>query len=76
MSERVLATYGLCKSFGALTATDDVSIDLRPGEIHAIIGPNGAGKSTLIGQICGGIAPDRGRVEWSGRSEGPQRGRR
>ncbi|MEM7752675.1 MAG: ABC transporter ATP-binding protein [Pseudomonadota bacterium] len=67
MSDAVLATYGLRKSFGALTATDDVSVDLRDGEIHAIIGPNGAGKSTLIGQICGGIQPDAGRVELLGR---------
>lgn len=62
MSEPVLATRNLCKTFNALVATDDVSIDLKPGEIHAIIGPNGAGKSTLIGQICGGIKPDAGSV--------------
>ncbi|MEP2784667.1 MAG: ABC transporter ATP-binding protein [Pseudoruegeria sp.] len=62
MSEPVLATQNLVKSFGALKATDDVSIDLIPGEIHAIIGPNGAGKSTLIRQICGGLKPDAGRV--------------
>ncbi len=67
MSEPVLATHGLCKRFGALTATDDVSIDLKPGEIHAIIGPNGAGKSTLIAQICGGLASDTGRVDLLGR---------
>ena len=67
MSEVILATHGLVKSFGALKATDDVSIDLRAGEIHAIIGPNGAGKSTLIAQICGGLAPDAGRVELMGR---------
>lgn len=67
MSDVVLATQGLKKSFGALTATDDVSTDLRAGEIHAVIGPNGAGKSTLIGQICGGIVPDAGRVELLGR---------
>ncbi|MEM6340898.1 MAG: ABC transporter ATP-binding protein, partial [Pseudomonadota bacterium] len=42
MFEPVLETRNLCKSFGALTATDQVSIDLRPGEIHAVIGPNGA----------------------------------
>ncbi|MEL7258725.1 MAG: ABC transporter ATP-binding protein [Pseudomonadota bacterium] len=66
MSEPVLATHGLCKRFGALTATDDVSINLKPGEIHAIIGPNGAGKSTLIAQICGGLRPDAGRVELLG----------
>ncbi len=62
MSDPILATHNLNKSFGALTATNDVSIDLNPGEIHAIIGPNGAGKSTLIKQICGGLKPDSGRV--------------
>ncbi|MEL7027508.1 MAG: ABC transporter ATP-binding protein [Pseudomonadota bacterium] len=67
MSEPVLATQNLSKSFGALKATDDVSIDLQPGEIHAIIGPNGAGKSTLIGQISGTLKPDRGRIRLSGR---------
>lgn len=67
MTEAVLATHGLCKSFGALTATDDVSIDLLPGEIHAVIGPNGAGKSTLIAQICGGLSPDSGRIDFLGR---------
>jgi branched-chain amino acid transport system ATP-binding protein len=67
MSEVVLSTHGLQKSFGALVATEDVFIDLRPGEIHAIIGPNGAGKSTLIAQICGSLRPDAGRVELLGR---------
>ncbi|MEL6521744.1 MAG: ABC transporter ATP-binding protein [Pseudomonadota bacterium] len=66
MSDAILATHNLTKRFGALTATDDVSIDLRPGEIHAIIGPNGAGKSTLIKQICGGLRPDSGTVELLG----------
>lgn len=67
MSEPVLATQNLMKSFGALKATDDVSIDLHPGEIHAIIGPNGAGKSTLISQISGGLKPDAGRIFLGGR---------
>ncbi len=62
MSDPILATRNLKKSFGALIATDDVSIDLKAGEIHAIIGPNGAGKSTLINQICGGLRPDSGSV--------------
>jgi len=67
MTEPVLATTGLTKRFGALTASDDVSISLLPGEIHAIIGPNGAGKSTLIEQICGGLMPDAGSVRFQGR---------
>ncbi|ROU03217.1 ABC transporter ATP-binding protein [Histidinibacterium lentulum] len=67
MAEPLLATRGLTKSFGAVTASEDVSIDLRPGEIHAVIGPNGAGKSTLIRQICGGLTPDRGTVTLLGR---------
>ena len=50
MTETILATYGITKSFGALKASNDISIDLRPGEIHAIIGPNGAGKSTLVAE--------------------------
>ena len=67
MSDPVLATHNLSKRFGALQATDDVSIDLRAGEIHAVIGPNGACKSTLIKQICGGLRPDSGRVSLQGR---------
>ncbi|MFY0621582.1 MAG: ABC transporter ATP-binding protein [Pelagimonas sp.] len=66
MTDVILETRGLRKAFGALQATDDVSIALRPGEIHAIIGPNGAGKSTLIGQICGSLAPDSGQVFLAG----------
>ncbi|MEP3847394.1 MAG: ABC transporter ATP-binding protein [Paracoccaceae bacterium] len=67
MSDAVLQISNLNKSFGSLQATDDVSITLMPGEIHAIIGPNGAGKSTLIKQICGNLKPDSGSVHLMGR---------
>jgi branched-chain amino acid transport system ATP-binding protein len=67
MTEPVLETRGITKRFGALVASEDISISLLPGEIHAIIGPNGAGKSTLIAQICGGLAPDAGSVHLMGR---------
>ena len=67
MTEPVLQTVGITKSFGALQASRDISIDLRPGEIHALIGPNGAGKSTLIAQIAGALAPDGGKVLLDGR---------
>jgi branched-chain amino acid transport system ATP-binding protein len=68
MAEPVLAIRGLRKSFGALVATDDVSLDLRPGEIHALIGPNGAGKSTLIKQIVGELRPDAGEIRFGGQA--------
>ena len=68
MTEAILKTRNLTKDFGALRASDDVSIDLRPGEIHAIIGPNGAGKSTLIAQICGSLTPTTGEVEFLGQT--------
>jgi len=67
MGEPVLQTAGLSKTFGALVACADVSLDVRPGEIHAIIGPNGAGKSTLLAQISGTLAPDYGAVRLCGR---------
>jgi branched-chain amino acid transport system ATP-binding protein len=54
------------KSFGALTVTDDVSLAVQPGEIHALIGPNGAGKSCLIGEITGELALDAGEVHFDG----------
>ena len=58
---------GLVKNFGALRATDDVSLAVDAGEIHALIGPNGAGKSTLVNLISGLIPPDAGRVLLAGR---------
>ena len=67
MADPVLTLSNLSKSFGALKATDTVSLTLLSGEIHALIGPNGAGKSTLIGQIAGRIAPDSGTITFRGR---------
>ena len=67
MADTVLELRGLVKAFGAVKATDGVSLDLRSGEIHALIGPNGAGKSTLINLISGRIRPDAGAVSFLGR---------
>ena len=68
--ETVLDIRDLCKSFGALKATEHVSLDLRAGEIHALIGPNGAGKSTLIHQIAGTLRPDSGDIDLLGQPVG------
>ena len=63
----ILKIAGLKKSFGALRATDDVTLNVLSGELHALIGPNGAGKSTLIGLICGELLPDAGQIVFDGR---------
>ena len=67
MSEPVLRLNAIEKSFGALKVTDNLSLDVREGETHAIIGPNGAGKTTLIDQIAGALVPDAGRIHFAGR---------
>jgi branched-chain amino acid transport system ATP-binding protein len=66
VAETLLALHGLRKSFGGLLVTDDVTLDVRQGEIHALIGPNGAGKTTLIHQVSGTLAPDAGRIRFLG----------
>lgn len=66
MAEPILSIQNLKKTFGALKATDDVSVDLRKGEIHALIGPNGAGKSTLIHQIAGTLRQNSGTIHFNG----------
>ena len=66
MTEPVLSVENVTRRFGALVASDNVSLDLRAGEIHALIGPNGAGKSTLIKQIAGGLHPNEGRIRFLG----------
>ena len=76
----VLEARSITRTFAALKANEDVSINLKQGEIHAVIGPNGAGKSTLIQQICGTLAPDSGEVFLAGENITPlkahQRARR
>jgi branched-chain amino acid transport system ATP-binding protein len=67
MAEPVLRLENLCKNFGALTVTDDVTFEVASDELHAVIGPNGAGKTTLINEISGLTAPDSGRILFAGR---------
>jgi branched-chain amino acid transport system ATP-binding protein len=67
VAEPAVRLQNLCKSFGALIVTDDLSLDVMACELHAIIGPNGAGKTTLINQISGLMAPDSGTIHFDGR---------
>src|SRR5436309_13155306 len=66
MNKTLLEVRGLRKSFGALLASDDVDLEIREGETHAIIGPNGAGKTTMISQLAGNLFPYRGPVRFAG----------
>ncbi|WP_205965417.1 ATP-binding cassette domain-containing protein [Pseudooceanicola onchidii] len=59
------------KSFGAVRALVDVSVDIHAGEVHAILGENGAGKSTLMNILTGVLQPSTGRIEFDGRNVMP-----
>jgi branched-chain amino acid transport system ATP-binding protein len=63
-----LLVEGVSVSFGGLTALNDVSLAVAPGEVVGVIGPNGAGKTTLFNVICGFVRPDAGDVTWRGSS--------
>lgn len=67
MGETFLRTEQLCKNFGGLMATNNVSLEFERGRVHAIIGPNGAGKTTLINLLSGDLLPSAGRIYFSGR---------
>ena len=64
----MLVMRGVTKTFPGVTAVDDASLDVRPGEIHAMIGENGAGKSTLMHLVAGVYQPDSGEIELDGTS--------
>jgi branched-chain amino acid transport system ATP-binding protein len=66
MAEVLLAIEGLVKTFGSLRATDDVTLTIERGAMHALIGPNGAGKTTLIHQLSGLMSSDCGRIALDG----------
>ena len=67
MSEPLLRVDNLVRRYGGITATDNLSMEVVPGELHAIIGPNGAGKTTLISQLTGQVMPNSGTIRFAGR---------
>ena len=58
----MLILKNISKSFPGVKALDDISVEFKEGEIHALLGENGAGKSTLMKIICGIYQPDKGQV--------------
>jgi branched-chain amino acid transport system ATP-binding protein len=67
VAEPLLRVQNLVRRFGGITATDDLSLEIARGELHAIIGPNGAGKTTLITQLTGQLQPNSGTIHFGGR---------
>ncbi|WP_404872737.1 ABC transporter ATP-binding protein [Ideonella sp. A 288] len=63
-----LELRGIGKQYPAVKANDDVSLRVKPGEIHAVLGENGAGKSTLMKIIYGAVRPDEGEIRWNGKA--------
>ncbi len=66
MADPLLRVRNLVRRFGGIAATDNLSLDVGRGELHAIIGPNGAGKTTLISQLTGQLLPSSGTVHFAG----------
>jgi branched-chain amino acid transport system ATP-binding protein len=62
----LLEARGLTKTYGGIRASNNVSLSVQPGEVHAIIGPNGAGKTTLLAQLSGFAKPDAGHIIFAG----------
>ncbi|WP_159625693.1 MULTISPECIES: ATP-binding cassette domain-containing protein [Actinomyces] len=69
MTDSILEMRGISKSFPGVTVLKDVTLTLRPGEVHALMGENGAGKSTLMKILMGIHAPDAGSILIDGTQE-------
>jgi len=79
MSTPLLSIRGVTKKYPLVRANDQVSLEVKKGEIHAVLGENGAGKSTLMKIIYGAVKPDEGEIVYKGQSvqiKNPQEARR
>ena len=68
MPDSVISVSGVTKYFGAFRAVNDISFEVKPGEIFAMLGPNGAGKSTIMRMVLDIIKPDSGAIQVLGGS--------
>jgi branched-chain amino acid transport system ATP-binding protein len=67
MNQALLAVRKLCKNFSGVIAVDEVTAEVRQGELHAVIGPNGAGKTTLLNLLSGDLPASSGAIMFRGR---------
>ena len=68
LMQPLLKATAISKQFPGTQVLDNVSLELAPGEIHAVIGENGAGKSTLMKILAGVLSPDSGIIEFEGQA--------
>ncbi len=66
MSDVVLTVAGVRKTFGGLVAVNDVSFEIKKGELFGLIGPNGSGKTTMLNLVSGALKPDTGEIRLAG----------
>ena len=60
----ILSIQNLTKEYGVITAVNNLSLEIQPGEIYGLLGPNGSGKTTTLGMILGIIHPKSGNYQW------------
>ena len=66
MSEYIIEMMHITKEFPGIVANDDITLQLKKGEIHALLGENGAGKSTLMSVLFGMYQPEKGEIRKNG----------
>ena len=69
MSEYIVEMRNITKRFPGIVANDDVTIQIKKGEVYALLGENGAGKSTLMSMLFGMYEPDKGEIYVRGKRE-------
>ena len=67
MSDYVIEMLNITKEFPGIVANDDITLQLKRGEVHALLGENGAGKSTLMSVLFGLYQPEKGKILKNGR---------
>ncbi len=76
MPDTILSIRNLTKHYGHIHAVNDLSLEVKKGEVYGILGPNGSGKTTTLGMILGVVNPTRGTYAWFGQPTSHQHRKR